>query len=337
MATTAAIAKISVIIPAYNAERTLGETLASVFASDYPEFEVIVVDDGSRDQSRTVATRFPCRVIGLDKNIGASRAKNAGAEQATGDIVFFTDSDCVIRPDALRLIAENLADPAVSGVVGLLSTALRYDDFASQYKNLWMHYTYLRLPRRVGVFYTSAAAARRSAFAALGGFDSSYSGASVTEDMDLGQRFLSTGHVLVSEKRLLVEHLKHYSLQEVLVTDFWRAGALTKILLRRKLASRGQEQRYYASVPWYFALGVPLSWLAVLFAVLAIVWLPALPLAVLSYACILALNAPFLGFLRRQRGWQFLVQSCLFLLPDMVVSGVGIVYSLFAFARGSRY
>ena len=49
----------------------------------------------------------------------------------------------------------------MTGVVGLLDTRLRYQDFASQYKNLWMHFTYLRLPRQVGVFYTSAAAARR--------------------------------------------------------------------------------------------------------------------------------------------------------------------------------
>ena len=332
-----AIDKISVVIPTYNAERTLAETLTSVFASDYPEYEVIVVDDGSRDSSRVIAGRFPCRVVALEKNVGASRAKNAGAEQATGSIVFFTDSDCLVGPDALRLIAENLADPGVSGVVGLLSTNLRYSDFASQYKNLWMHYTYLRLPHQVGVFYTSAAAARCSAFSALGGFDSNYSGASITEDMDLGQRFLSAGHVLVSEKRLLIEHLKHYTLQEVLVTDFWRAGALTKILLRRKIADRGKKQRYYASVPWYFALGVPLSWLAVIFAMLALVWLPAILLAALCFAGILLLNAPFLAFLRRQRGWLFLGRSCLFLLPDMVVSGLGIAYSLLAFAQGSRY
>ena len=155
--------------------------------------------------------------------------------------------------------------------------------------------------------------------------------------MDLGQRFLSAGHVLVSDKRLLVEHIKHYSLQEVLLTDFWRAGALTKILLRRKIANRGKKQRYYASVPWYFALGVPLSWLAVLFAVLAPCLGSGAPAGRAQLCRDLLLNAPFLGFLRRQRGWLFFVQSCLFLLPDMVVSGLGIACSLPAFARGSRY
>lgn len=329
--------KISVIIPAYNAAKTLAECLAAVFASDYPDYEVIVVDDGSRDQSAALAGTFPCRVVRLERNVGSARAKNAGVQAATGDVVFFTDSDCLVRPDALRLIAENLADPGVTGVVGLLDTRLRYTDFASQFKNLWMHFTYVRLPRRVGVFYTSAAAARRAAFLAQGGFDSHYTGASVTEDMDLGQRFLSAGHVLISEKRLLVEHLKHYTLKELLQTDFERAGALTKILLRRKLAKSVQKQKYYASVPWYFALGVPLSWLAVALLAAAVVWPPALLAALVCYLGILVLNWPFLRFLGQQRGRVFFGQSCLFLLPDMFVSGLGIVRGLVDFAQGKCY
>jgi len=329
--------KISVIIPAYNAAATLAECLAAVFASDYTNYEVIVVDDGSRDQSSALAGAFPCRVVRMEHNVGSARAKNAGVRQATGDIVFFTDSDCLVRPDALRLIAENLADPAVTGVVGLLDTRLRYADFSSQFKNLWMHFTYVRLPRRVGVFYTSAAAARRQAFLAQGGFDDQYTGASVTEDMDLGQRFLSAGQALVSEKRLLVQHLKHYTLQELLQTDFERAGALTKILLRRKLARSGPKQKYYASVPWYFALGVPLSWLAALLMVIGVAWLPALLAALACCLGILALNWPFLRFLGRQRGWVFFAQSCLFLLPDMFVSGLGIIDGLLRFVQGKRY
>lgn len=328
---------ISVIVPTYNAARTLGECLASIVASDYPAFDVIVVDDGSRDESAAVASHYPVRLLRLEQNMGASRAKNAGAAVATGDIVFFTDSDCLIRPDALRLVAENLSDPAVSGVVGLLDTRLRFSDFPSQYKNLWMHFTYLRLPRRVGVFYTSAAAARRPAFAALGGFDPHYTGASITEDIDLGQRFLSAGHIIVAEKRLLVEHVKHYSWRDLLQTDFLRAGALAKILLRKKIANRGQKQAYYASVPWYFALGVPLAWLTVLLMLAALLYAPAALAALAAFAAIIVLNWPFLRFLGEQRGRRFFVQSCLFLLPNMFVSGLGIAYALVEFARGQRY
>lgn len=328
--------KISVIVPTYNAARTLPACLSSIFACDYPDFEAIVVDDGSRDGSADVASHFPCRVLRLAQNAGAARAKNAGAAQATGDIVFFTDSDCVLRPDALRLIAGALADQTVSGVVGLLDPQIAYADFASQYKNLWMHFTYLRLPRQVGVFYTSAAAARRQAFAAVGGFDGRYSGASITEDMDLGQRFLSAGHILLSEKQLMVQHLKHYSLLEVLKTDFWRASGLMKMLLRRKL-SGGTGGKYYASVPWYFVLGVPLAWLTVFLALAAPLWPLVLAAALACFLGIALLNLPFLAFLQRQRGRRFLVQSTLFLLPDMFVSGLGVIYAVLTFAQGKRY
>ena len=134
--------------------------------------------------------------------------------------------------------------------------------------------------------------------------------------------------MLVSEKRLLVEHLKHYSLRELLKTDFWRASALTKILLRRKLAERGQKQKYYASVPWYFALGVPAVLAGrVLRCWLRLVWPPALAgwrwRALRASSCSIW---PFVSFLRRQRGWGFFVQSCLFLVPDMFVSGLGILH-----------
>ncbi len=329
--------KFSVIVPAYNAARTLGDCLRSIFASTYTDYEVIVVDDCSQDESAAIAAGFPCRLVCLERNEGASRAKNRGAVEATGDVLFFTDSDCLVPPDALRIIAEDLADSSVAGVVGLLSARLRYADFPSQYKNLWMHFTYLRLPAYVGVFYTSAASARRKIFAELGGFDDNYTGASVTEDIELGQRFLTAGHRLLSDKRLQVEHLKQYSLAELLRTDFWRASALTKIFLRKKIGHRGEKQKYYASVPWYFALGVPLSWLVVAFTALAIAWPGFLLAALAAYAGIILLNLPFLCFLRRQRGWLFFVQSSLFLLPNMFVSGLGVLHAFTTFAQGKRY
>jgi glycosyltransferase involved in cell wall biosynthesis len=328
---------LSVIIPVFNGERTLSDCLAALFASRGVDFEVIVVDDGSRDGSADIARQFPCRVITLGQNQGAARAKNIGAAQARGDVVVFTDADCLVQPDTLAMIAEDLRDPEITGVVGMLDERLRYSNFSSQYKNLWMHYTYLRLPRFVGVFYTSLAAARRTAFLDLGGFDSNYRGASVTEDIELGQRFLGAGHKILSDKRLTVEHVKRYDLGELLQTDFQRASALTKIFLRRRFDPRQRGQRYYASVPWYFILGVPLSYLAIGLAVAALVWALAMPLALASTAAVLALNAPFLLFLGRRRGPLFFIQSCLFLIPDMLASGLGVMHALITFARGQRY
>jgi glycosyltransferase involved in cell wall biosynthesis len=138
--------KISVIIPAYNGAETLRQCLEASCRSDYADFEIIVVDDCSTDATSAIAAEFPCRVVCHDVNRGAAAAKNTGADAAVGDVIFFIDSDIVIRRNALSLIAEDLRDPTVDAVVGLLDKEMPYPEFGSQFKNLWMHYRYARLP-----------------------------------------------------------------------------------------------------------------------------------------------------------------------------------------------
>jgi len=338
---------ISVVIPAYNAALTLNECLQAVGNSDYDEYEVIVVDDASTDDSADVASRYACRVVRLEENVGAAAAKNLGAKEARGDIILFTDADILLRPDTLRLVAENLEDPTVTGVVGLLGKKLKYDNFCSQFKNLWMHYTYARLAesrdaeRGVGLFYTSIAAIRRAVFLRMGGFDVNYRGASITEDIEFGQRLLTAGHKVRIDGRLTVEHLKYYSLADLLRTDWRRAFGLTKTWLRKMLepTERAADQKYYASVPWFFILGVPLAWLLPVFIVLLLWTRQSIwgLLVLLDCVGILLANAPFLDALRRARGWPFLLQSSLFLPVDLWVSGLGVLWAIVDYLSGKRY
>jgi glycosyltransferase involved in cell wall biosynthesis len=339
---------ISIVIPVHNAASTLGECLQAIRGSDYDQYEVIVVDDASTDTSAELATRYGCRVVRLRGNVGAARAKNVGASEAKGDIILFTDGDILLQPDTLRLVAEHLQEPTIAGVVGLLSQKLRYDDFSSQFKNLWMHYTYKRIAagypaeRSVGLFFTSIAAIRSGVFARLGGFDTNYEGASVTEDIEFGQRLLSAGCQVHLDRRLTVEHLKQYSLVGLLKTDFERAFGLTKTWLRKRLESRQQatRQKYYASVPWFFIFGVPLAWLLPVSVVL-LLWAGqpwwACGAAMLIYAAILLVNAPFLAELFRARGWLFGLRSCLFLPVDLWTSGLGALWAMTDYLWGHRY
>src|SRR5260370_40529790 len=106
--------RVSVVVCAYNAERTMEPCLASLEELNYPDYEVIVVNDGSTDRTLEIAERFSYVRIISQPNKGLSVARNVGAEAATGQIVAYTDSDCVADPDWLtylvaRMEAGNLA------------------------------------------------------------------------------------------------------------------------------------------------------------------------------------------------------------------------------------
>src|SRR4030067_2904753 len=97
---------ISVIIALYNAENVIGRCLESVVRSLFKDYEFIVVDDCSTDNSYEVAGRFPCRLFNLPVNSGPAQARNFGVEQSKGDILFFIDSDTELDEKALGLINE---------------------------------------------------------------------------------------------------------------------------------------------------------------------------------------------------------------------------------------
>ncbi|MDB5410540.1 MAG: glycosyl transferase family 2, partial [Rhodospirillales bacterium] len=100
--------RVSVVVCAYNAERTMEQCLASLEVLNYPDYEVIVVNDGSTDSTLAISERFPyCKIIS-QPNKGLSVARNVGAEAATGEIVAYTDSDCVADPDWLTYLVGKM-------------------------------------------------------------------------------------------------------------------------------------------------------------------------------------------------------------------------------------
>lgn len=104
------IPKVSVLIPCYNAERYVGETLESVFRQTWPEIEVIVVDDGSTDGSAAVIQSFARPNLRLIRqfNRGQTAALNTCCSHATGDFVQYLDADDLIEPDKIARQMERL-------------------------------------------------------------------------------------------------------------------------------------------------------------------------------------------------------------------------------------
>jgi hypothetical protein len=99
---------VSLVIPAYNKGRFLAEAIDSVLAQSYSNFEIIVVDDGSTDETKEVAGRYSSVNYFFQQNRGVSAARNAGLKQSKGSYVVFLDADDRLLPDALKIGVECL-------------------------------------------------------------------------------------------------------------------------------------------------------------------------------------------------------------------------------------
>lgn len=107
--------KVSVVIPAYNEEKYLPETLDSVKRLTLPPDEILVIDGDSTDRTRAVAQSLGARVVTVPHR-GIGFARQRGLEEAKGDIIAFTDADTVVPRDWLTKIVETLSQNGVSGV-----------------------------------------------------------------------------------------------------------------------------------------------------------------------------------------------------------------------------
>jgi len=111
--------KVSVVVASYNGDRTLNACLESLERLNYPDFEVILVDDGSSDTTPQIAKNFPrVRFIRHERNRGLSVARNTGITAATGEIVAFTDSDCRADEDWLYYLVGDLLSGEFAGMGG---------------------------------------------------------------------------------------------------------------------------------------------------------------------------------------------------------------------------
>jgi glycosyltransferase involved in cell wall biosynthesis len=92
---------VSIIIPVYNADKHLDETIRSAIAQTWPNKEIIIVDDGSTDNSLAIAQKFDGLIIAKQKNKGASAARNNGLSLAKGEYIQFLDADDLLAPDKI--------------------------------------------------------------------------------------------------------------------------------------------------------------------------------------------------------------------------------------------
>ncbi len=111
--------KISVLVPAYNEEKVIRTTIESLLSTDYPDKEIIVIDDGSKDKTLEIASHYKDKVKVIHKeNGGKASALNTGMLYATGSIITILDADTIIGHTALKHIAKSFSNENVAAVAG---------------------------------------------------------------------------------------------------------------------------------------------------------------------------------------------------------------------------
>jgi glycosyltransferase involved in cell wall biosynthesis len=216
--------KISVVVPAHNSFKDLELCLAALNHSTHPYHECIVVDDASTDDTAKAAEAAGCFVIRQKTNAGPAAARNAGAAKATGDILFFIDSDVCVAPDTLRRVADHFAaDAKLDALIGSYDDRPQQADFLSQYKNLFHHFVHQQGSDVASTFWSGCGAIRRDVFLRYSGFSEDYKRPAI-EDIELGYRLKADGCKIVLDKQLQVKHLKAWTFWRLLRSDIFDRG-----------------------------------------------------------------------------------------------------------------
>ncbi len=234
---------VTAIVPVFNEEEVILPALRSLLSLDYPTFQIVVVDDGSTDRTRELASTLEgnyggvtLRVIGRS-NGGKAAALNAGIARATTPYVLCMDGDSRLSPETLRYAIRHFADPRVAAVAGNVKVVNR--------NNLWTRLQALEyieglnlarraqgflrivniIPGPIGVF-------RRDVLLGLGGYDND----TFAEDADLTLKILTAGwHVVYEERAIAWTEAPEFFLDLVRQRYRWTRGILQALRKRASL------------------------------------------------------------------------------------------------------
>jgi len=204
--------KASVVVCSYNGAKTLDRCLTSLKEINYPSYEVILVDDGSTDNTHEIAARHPWVKNIRQENKGLSFARNVGAHASCGDVIVYTDSDCMADPDWLYYLMGTLLSGDYAGVGG--------PNISPPAEN-WVQACVSAAPGGPNhVLLTDVVAEHipgcnmafhRWAFDQVGGFDPEYRKAG--DDVDFCWRLQQSGGVIAFSPAAIVWHYRRFTLQ----------------------------------------------------------------------------------------------------------------------------
>lgn len=223
---------ISVIIPAFNATLTIRKCLVALAAQTFQPKEIIIVDDGSKDNLESEISRL--RIDLKMKNLvllkqnhkGVSEARNLGVKKSCGEILVFLDSDCVPDKNWLKKINEAFSNPQVGAVGGGYSSGID--------NSFWQRFSceelFFRRRKRIKIVKTLLSnnmACRKDYFLQAGGFPKKYP---VCEDMYLSYQ-ISHNHKIIWLQNNGVKHHFKYNLKDFLKHQYFFGKESTRFFL----------------------------------------------------------------------------------------------------------
>ena len=248
--------RTSVVVITRNRADSIGEAFQALKQQDYPEFEIVVVDSSTgadREKTQQLASQYGIKYVAEPRR-GQSLARNAGIAHAAGEIIAFTDDDCIPANDWLARNVQNFSDPAVwictgrvvqhhRGEVADLFEEVAGQDLGGERRvftqedirfglgflisnltKVFAKHLKSGAPVPFGIGHGSSMTFRREALQKLGGFDERFGGESIIkyaiEDIELFYRALKSGHSIVYEPTALVRHKHKLSAEEVFKTRY---------------------------------------------------------------------------------------------------------------------
>jgi len=223
-------AEVSVVIPTWNGGKTIGKCLNALRNQSFGRcFEILVVDDGSTDNTLDVLASYPEVLVISQANAGPASARNRGARDASGEVILFTDDDCAPARDWLTEMLRPFDDPEVVGAKGVYRT--HQHELVARFVQCEYEDRYRVMSHEPSIDFvdTYSAGFRHRQFTEIGGYDVSFP-AACAEDVELSYRMSRKGWKMVFAPAAVVYHqhpctMGNYLRRKVKFA-FWRVVAV---------------------------------------------------------------------------------------------------------------